>query len=367
MKNSIITIVLLLFTQTLFSSTAFSGIIDTSFSPLALRYQAMGEAGIAIPNRDEVFFINAAGLGDDESFYLKLPNISLSLYQAKDILSSPMNDILQGDIDAILDLAGLLNGTFPLVVAEESISASFKHFGLSFDMKQVISSTGQSFSSGFIPALFGSLSLGYGYEWNIDENCSLSLGFMEHISAVWYSTPISAESVVNLLKGDSSALQYIYSSLKFSTDMGAIIKVPYGFSFAFVANNISNGITLINKTSGETERFYHPSTISIGSAWSHRFNRAVKFSFAYDFVNIIEFFTSPSLANFLYKSNLGAELVLYDFISLYGGINGGYLSYGAELNLWFINLGILYRYQEFGKEVGLNPKDQLEIRLGFIF
>ena len=350
-----------------YSAPLYNDIMGRSFRPQSLRFSAMGESGIAIPKREEAFFINPAGLADDRSFYLSLPSINLSLYQVKDIFTSPLASAFKGDIDSILEIAGLLNGNSPLLYSDQSIKTSFSGFGASMDIEEVLYSTGQSFGSGFIPAIKSSLSLGYGHSWELNEDYNLSLGFMEHVTGMWYSTEISAESVVDLLKGDPSALSLISSGWNLSTDIGAILSMPLGFSFGISFNDIGSGTTLVNQSTGESERIYSDSLISLGFAWEHTFKGNIRIAFASDFIDLIDYFSQPTFANLLYHMNLGAELNLSKWVSLYTGLNGGYPSFGLEVQLLWLRLGALYRYQESGYEVGLNPKDQLEISLALVF
>lgn len=367
MKRIVLALIIFLLTcNALFANNYYNSIMGVSHRPLTMRYKAMGESGLAIATKDEALFSNAAALSDAHSFSLDIPALNMSLSQAKDILSSPIGKIMNGDIDAILDTVSILNGTFPLLLAEESIATTFRNFGLAIHFRESLYSTGQSFASGFIPALQSTFSFGYGHKFDFGS-VSLSIGAVEHISGVFYSSAISAEAVVDLLKGDSSKLELNSSSWNFSTDIGTIIEVPKGFSFGLVINDISASINFIDINSGKKSRSYSAPIISLSSGWKYDFWKKSRIAFSYDVVNIISLCKDLSFSTLLYHSNFGAELTIYDVLSLYAGLNGGYPSFGLELDIFFIKLGAIYRYLEFGSEVGINPKDQFEVSLALAF
>ena len=367
MRKYILITLLFLSSSALFANVPYNAIMNQEHRPQSLMFMGMGEAGASIPSRDKSFFTNASFLGLYDSFSITIPQVDLSLYQARDILSSPISEIFQGDIEAILATLSNLNGTFPLVLSNQGINTIFKHFALSIDARESIYSTGQSFASGFIPSLQTTLTLGYGRCFEINDTLDIAFGFTEHISGVFYSSEISAESLSELLKGDSSALSFSSSSWALSTDAALSFFLDNGLSFAFCFNGISNGINYINIITGEQSHSYTHSNITLSSSWSKNITRAIELALAYDIVDIIGLFSSPSFESVLYHSNLGASISFYDIVTLATGLNGGYPSFALELDIFFIRLGILYRYQEFGSMVGINPKDQLSISLSLAF
>lgn len=367
MKKALALLLLALIIQSAFSANYINSIMGVSYRPLTMRYKAMGESGIAIATKDEALFINASALSDADEFSLELPALSLSLTEAKDILTSPIGKIMEGDEEAILDTAAILNGTFPLLLLEESIATSFKHFAIGLHFRESLYSTGESFATGFIPALQSTLSFGYGHKFKLSDDISLKLGAAQHISGVFYSSEISAEAAVDLIKGDTSNIELNSSSWNFSTDIGTTLVLPKGFSFGIVINDISSGINFVDKNSGKRRYSYSAPNIALGSAWQCDFGKKSSLALSYDTVNLIHLFKNLSFSSLLYHTNFGVELNIYDVLSLYGGLAGGYPSFGMEANIFFIKLSMLYRYMEFGDEVGINPKDQLEVRLALSF
>ena len=55
-------------------------------------------------------------------------------------------------------------------------------------------------------------------------------------------------------------------------------------------------------------------------------------------------------------------LGLFDVLTVRGGINRGYLSVGAGLNLYFMQVDASYGWQEMGNQLGDKPVDSLTIK-----
>lgn len=367
MRKIFLLLLIFLSSTLLFANEYYNVIMGQEYRPQSISLMGMGNAGGAIPAREKVFFTNPSFLGFYDSFSITIPEIDVSLYQARDILSSPIGKIFEGDIDAILSTVSNLNGTFPLILSDQSINTIFKHFGISLNAREAIYSTGQSFASGFIPSLQTTLTLSYGRLFQINDKLALASGVSEHISGVFYSSEISAETLSELLKGDSSALSFSSSTWSFSTDLALSLFFKNGLSFAFLFNGISSGINYINVTTGETYHSYSHSNITLSSAWHERITKHIEIAFAYDLSDIIGLLSTPSFDSFLYHSNIGAYVSFFDSILLSAGLNGGYPAFSLRLELFFLRLEALYRYQEFGSKVGINPKDQLQISLSIAF
>ena len=367
MRRILLPALFLIAAISLYAKTPYNEAMNQAHRPQGLMFVAMGESGAAIPSRDKSFFVNASFLGLYDSFSITIPTADLSLYQARDILSSPIGNIFKGDIDAILSTLSNLNGTFPLVLANQGINTIFKHFALAFDIRESIYSTGQSFASGFIPSLQTTLTIGYGKYLEVNDTFDIAFGMAEHISGVFHSSEISAESLAELLKGDGSALSFSTSSWSFSTDAALSFLLENGLSFAICLNGISNGINYMNMTTGVSFHNYSHPNITLASAWSRNLTKSINLALAYDLVDIIGMLSHPSFENFLYHSNMGASFSIHDILRLAAGLNGGYPSFALELEFFFMRLGILYRYQEFGSKVGINPKDQLTLSLSLAF
>ena len=67
-------------------------------------------------------------------------------------------------------------------------------------------------------------------------------------------------------------------------------------------------------------------------------------------------------SDLLLHLNLGAEVGLFDILTVRGGVNRGYLSIGAGLWLPFMQVDASYGWQEFGNQIGDKPVDSLTIK-----
>ncbi len=369
MKRLFLSVLILLVSISLFSSpTVYNGITDKPYRADTFRFKAMGKAGLAIPKRQEPFFINAAGLADDRTFYLDIPNISLSIYHVKTLLTAPYGKIMDGDVEAILATVNDFKGATPFVRADEGISFSFRSFGASVDIRETLYTYGDSIGTGFIPALNSALSFGWGHRWTAGNNVDLDFGIMGHLSGVWYSTDISIESALSLILGSNDAISLVSGSWSATMDLGFIATFDNGFSLGATVNNIGGCIFLLDTTENKTESIFTPVYANIGVGWSKTIKKWFSLGLAADLVNIEELFSPDFRFSYLpYYINLGAELNFSTWFAIYLGLDGGYPSCGLKLQLLNLRLTALYRIEEFGSEVGLNPVDSLEVGLTLAF
>ncbi|MDD7270348.1 MAG: hypothetical protein PUH25_00550, partial [Spirochaetales bacterium] len=84
---------------------------------------------------------------------------------------------------------------------------------------------------------------------------------------------------------------------------------------------------------------------------------------AMDLVDI----TRINLNNALYHLNLGGYFGIWNNLGLYGGLKGGYPSFGLKLKLLFMESYVTYTINEYSEFVGYNPKDTLSFSFRLLF
>lgn len=83
-----------------------------------------------------------------------------------------------------------------------------------------------------------------------------------------------------------------------------------------------------------------------------------------EFVDIYNYVLNENgKEEFISHLNIGAEVKLFDFISIKGALNSGYWQIGAGLDVAGNNISLLYGWHEAGDMLGYKPVDSLTLRV----
>ncbi len=325
----------------------------SNYIPSSMTFRAMGESGRAIALAEDGFSINPAALASD-SFQLILPSFEAGVTNVNALLNADIKGVLKKDTKAMMDMLSLLSGSSYFIDGKISSSVIIKGFGLSFSLKSGLYTSGESISAYVTVPIEGVLSLGYAHEFDLNDNYKLSVGGVLHTNIRYYIKPVDVSTFVDVASGTAKLdLSFIKES-NLTLDLGATIKMPYGFNGALTVNNIT-----LKNFKGNLN---YNISLSTSLGWSYKYG-PLRLSLAMDLVDLARM----NLNNALYHLNLGGYIGLWNNFGLYGGLKGGYPSFGLKLKLFFMESYVTYTINEYSEYMGYNPKDTLSFSFRLLF
>lgn len=352
--KKILTIVLLLLLAFSISAMDISSELNKStYNPTSMTFRAMGESGRAIALAEDGFSVNPAALAN-ERFMLILPSFEAGVTNVNALLNSDIRAVLKKDTTAMMDMLSLLSGSSYFIDGKISSSLIIKGFGVSFSLKSGIYTSGESISAYVTVPIESVLSFGYAHEFDLNDSYKLSVGGVFHTNLRYYIKPVDISTFVDVATGDEKLdLSFIKES-NLTLDLGATLKMPYGFSSALTIDHIT-----LKNFKGNLK---YDLALSTSLGWSYKYG-PLRLSLAMDLVDI----TRINLNNALYHLNLGGYIGIWNNLGLYGGLKGGYPSFGLKLKLLFMESYVTYTINEYSEFVGYNPKDTLSFSFRLLF
>lgn len=385
--------------------------IDFAFHPSMIRYDAMGASGLASPTKLDSFFANPANLAIKRGFGIAVPSINLTLYNLQRLIADPeameivnkIADKSASDEDKINLATKYLNnlgtGRNAIAKIDTGIGLQLGSFGLGTNLQVKLHTLnkGSSLASiSIIPEVNVAQTLALGLKI-IDSNAiSLSLGASVHGVYKAYFKGIGGNTAISFINHSDE----IKETLLWNTPVmgGWALPVDAGVTVGFAddaillsasANNI-NGIYhmqsfagagyLVNSFSegavpdqpeenpGESVKFdiKTPWQLNFGFAFAPDWSifRPTVTADLVDMLDMIRNFNKETFraSDLLLHLNAGVELELLKIVSARVGINRGYMSVGAGLNLFAARIDLAYGWQEFGVELGDKPVDSFSVK-----
>lgn len=381
------------------------------FEPLSVRSEAMGGSGIANPGRSDTFFLNPAGF----CLYngqLSLPYVGFRLYNINSLAQNGFfSSLSKGDMTnaGVNFVTAIQSGYLDLAAIDLGFSFSISDFGLGVNSQVKLSTIGPGTVGSTVIAetnLVG--NIGYAHLFELNGGYSIALGVNVKFNYLAYTTPgvesgekggFSASRLVSVFSSPDPFIKSLLNGVPVAggfsvpVDCGLILSMPHDFSFGFAVRNINGGFAEMNTYNGFSSLLYEitniklkdstitdkvntfsittPIQLDLGFAWAppeKGFFKYIKPSLALDFVDAIGFFENElSWEQVLLHIKMGIELRVLRIIDLRAGLNQGYPSLGASLDLAAFRVDALYSVKEYGYEVGNNPLDALTIRFNIGF
>lgn len=386
--------------------------LDFTFQPTLSRYNAMGQSGLALPTRIDSFFTNPAALSR-RGFGISFPSVTVTVYNLEKLVNDPeavdiFNKIINGKAESG-DYANMATkvlknlGTGRNVVAKIDTGLALKlgmvGFGTNVQVKFHGLNKGTSFAAQkVIPEVNAAQTIALGVKV-IDTNAlSLSVGASVHGVYKAYYKEIGAETMVSLIGGaDKEAIKQLFlwdtpvmGGYAIPFDLGVTLGILDDvLTFSATANNL-NGTYHMKSFSGmgdlvnsisknaikvpDTHETKESESFEISTPWTLNFGVAfapyvpvLNPVITADLIDMLELCKSFGSSDFRWSDlllhlNAGAEFGLFDVLTVRGGINRGYLSVGAGLNLYFMQVDASYGWQEMGNQLGDKPVDSLTIK-----
>lgn len=355
--------------------------MGNKFIPTSPVMLGMGNSGLALSNNSLGIFVNPASLGEGK-FKLSIPSVGFTLYHAYDMLVKDENgknfiDKVTGEnldtselITSVLDLVG---SQFTQIAEVDSNFALTLPFGLGFGV--YVNDGVYTYSGSVIDRANVSIALGFGHKLSFGD-IDLSLGASAKVNGLAFNKRIKA---ADLTSGNMNEIEYsLACGYAFPFDIGATVKWK-GLSGSLVVSNL-NGDYKMDIASGkgfnsvpETKDlkydvFTVTSRPNVSAGFGYEMDGNISLRAALDFVDLLDLgdsFKDQSVNNFraiLMHMNTGVEVGVFDTLMLRAGLQSGYVSFGASLDLYAFRLDCAYFWKEMGKAAGQKGLNGLSIR-----
>lgn len=387
--------------------------LDLAFQPTMPKYDGMGQSGLACPTKLDSFYTNPANLAVKRGLAFTVPSMSVTLYNLQKLVADEeameiVNKIVDktaSDEDKInlatKYMGNLGKGKNAIAKIDLGLGLQLGSLGLGTNVQIKIHSlnSGSSLASiMLIPEVNVAQSIGLGLKI-IDTNAlSLSLGASVHGVYKAYFKGIGGNTAINFINHSDE----IKETLLWDTPVMGGWALPVD---AGVTLGLANDTFLISATANNLNGTYHMQSFA-GAGYlvnslkegtievpegrenpgeSVRFDVQtpweLNFGFAFapdwdllrptvtaDLVDMLEMCQSFGKESFraedlLLHLNAGAEIELLKFITARVGVNRGYMSVGAAVNLLLARIDLSYGWQEFGAEIGDKPVDSFTVKV----
>lgn len=374
-------------------------IVSYPFVKTSARVEAMGGAGLAVFSNQDSLWMNPASLGE-KGLVWNVPNFSISFYNAKALIDTGIiDDAMHGSlgenpgdyIGNILQMYGL-PGEQKIATIDMGLGVKWGRFAMATDVQINLNSfihpTGAATDIKIIPQVDIAQSFGVGLRFFRDNSINFDVGLSARLALRGYFDSIKAKDFTDMMNQDNPDYMSLVMdrplALGFAVpiDAGINVNFPFGFSLGAVARNMNgiyymtvadkgmngmNGVGDYFGTAFDLDGFKitTPWSLDLGFGWTpdYKLQWIGDITLAADFVDVVGFFKDMSLSNMWLHTRFGAEIELLKVFEFRIGLNQGYATVGAGVNLFnVIHLEASYYTREFGAQLGDKPVDVLTIR-----
>lgn len=375
-----------------YSSTSFA------FTPTGVRSEAMGDTGLADPGKMESFFRNPSAL-TDRRFGLQIPTVTVTMYNVANVLSDRNIDwknITQKENLTALGTAmisSLGKGRSEMLSADAVVGLKVWQLGFATNVHlglHAFRPTVQLADQMVIPEVDVAQTVALALRVVETGHARLDIGAAGHFVYKTYMLAQDANGIIRKVSEGGSFSDYlnhvpVMGGYAVPFDVGMTLTAFDSLKIAATLNNI-NGTYRMNaygsllgmtdklgfsiSTGEEHDTDVSASGITVKTPMT--LNLAVAFKpqaglfepcIEADVTDIIGLSEALSFGNLLRHLNLGAEIHLSPVVALRAGANAGNLRFGAQLNLWGIQIDASYGWMELGDEWGDKRTDFATIRL----
>lgn len=323
------------------------------------RAQAMGNAYVGLADDEQAIFLNPAGLAGVKKYtfhylvgdFSASADLIRSFSEGADAFSDPsadsLNNLLGKNVSGRAQMSSMLmmpNLGIGLIIDGQ---ASFR--GKNRALPNV--TLGYQTTNG-IQVAYGA-TLGKAFKQKAEFRVGLAAKMLFRRGGY---TPLPLLTLLTFSKDTLSQITGNYSRG---------IGLDLGSQYVHRPNKrltLSAGLayTDVGDTSFSNEADPITGLMTLGFAAQYELRGATKFTVAYDFRNI------QDGGDWRKKQHVGVELAL-PILSLYGGINQVYFSYGASVDLWLLRVTGLTYVEELGEYVHQDPERRWTLKLALKF
>ncbi len=323
--------------------------------------QAMGNAWTAIANDDQAIFYNPAGLAGVQEITFNL--LSTQLECSQDLLTSYSwlkNSLTQLNLTTLNQFVG--KNLYSDASAVSSLLFPGFQIAALYDAQFALRLNNLNVPQGIWGAqvTYGLLG-GFGLPILQLKKKKGTLRIGMATKLLWRSGGYQRINLTDLFTLDKEKLLSKFGN--FGYGLGADIGIQFQYKinkkFTFFTGS---ALLDIGDTSFSTHSDSQKSNLAIGLGLQYQY-ADLKTTLAYDLKNIL---TNDDWNK---KNHFGIEMKFPFLLSLYGGINQIYLTYGASLNFLFLKFTYLSYKEEQMHSINMNPEQrtllQLALNLNF--
>lgn len=332
----------------IFSSVASAELYQAG---LQTRCLAMGGTCMShVRGSDSVFF-NPAALARMEGFALTLAQaqagISKSVLDVKDQFQG-RSDFTAGDLQTLYGKNFMAD-----VTARGSIALPFLGFG-AFSNNY----TNMKFSDPTFPTFNMDFISDYGYviagALPLGKNVSLGVAG-KHIKRWGGNEEINVSSLIGSNANSIAEQNFQDRGVGHSMDVGFMASVEHPLNPTFSVLWQDVGVTTFSHASGNKAPPSQYDNLSFGVSLNHEL-ALIDFTHAFEY----KFIRTDSGDDLSKKLHIGTEASL-GLINLRAGLNQGYVTYGAGIDLWFLQIDAAAYTNELGTYAGQARSDNYHV------
>ena len=397
-----LTLIMVIALSTVFASNLTPDIdvsynmVDRPYSTTSARMLSMGGAGIAVRSNQDALYVNPASLGE-KGLVWNVPNIAFTIYNTRELVASGIidnyNNIASDPgkyAETILSIFGKA-GNNKIATVDAGVGAKWGRLAFGVDTQVNLLTYTPSTSAidvAVIPQVDVVLSTGLGLRFMRDSKINFDIGVAARLNARGYYEKLDANYVLSNLNSmdkiftqlqETKPMVFLYSM---PVDVGFNLNLPAGVTFSTVARNINGSfkgdVTTLKEISSEAAtlvksdkiKLESPMSVDVGFGWKPNWGLSwlANPNIAVDVVDVISLTKGFSTTNLLAHMRAGIEVEILKLLELRAGINQGYVSIGAGVNLMnLIHLEASYYRLEFGEKLLDKPVDALTIRMNLFW
>lgn len=378
-----------------FNSDAIYAQIKNPYTNLDVRSLGMGGVGNAATNNVQALWTNPAGLAD-KKVQVSLPSVGVSVYNVQELYKTAQT---AGDESSESQESDMLSSVFEILgtgygkILDMNAGVSFTAggFGLGVAVQDSLytyapkTSTG-GLSSNIVDQLTAEVRAGYGYKFRFTENFSMDIGATVGFRYMAFNQAVDANKILEIVgngeegSSTSDALSTIpvIGGWTIPFNVGLRFNLPFGFKFSTSVNDVNFGynMTVFDNYNSFIDEPFGGSGYSsyklksdfswdAGFAWDPDWSWGFKPTIEADFVDIWGFIEDKDFSGRAWMNHLklGAELKGLWIFDIRGGLDSGYWTLGAGLNLYAIRVEAAYYWHEFGAVAGEKGIDGLTVQI----
>lgn len=398
-----ITLLIAVAVSSVFATDAFTPDTDDAYKLVANPYRktsarmlSMGGAGIALRSNQDALYVNPASLGE-KGLVWNVPNIAITLYNARDLIATGIIDNasnIQNDIgkyaETVLGIFGK-SGYNNIMTMDAGVGAKLGRLALATDAQVNMLTYTPATSAidvSVIPEVDVVMSAGLGLRFMRDSAISFDVGVAARLNVKAYYDKLDANYVLSNINNmdqivkqltENKPLMFAYS---IPVDLGFNLNLPAGFTFSTVARNINGNFKAqvmdsltdakdnLKDIMGGKITIKSPMTVDFGFGWKPKYGLSwlANPNIAVDFVDLGGLVSDFSFSGIFAHMKAGIEVELLRLLELRAGLNQGYVSIGAGVNLMnLIHLEASYYRLEFGEKLLDKPVDALTVRMNLFW
>lgn len=398
-----ITLLITIAVSSVFAAEAFTPSSDVAYKLVANPYRktsarmlSMGGAGIALRSNQDALYVNPASLGE-KGLVWNVPNMAVTLYNARDLIAtgiidnaSNIQDNAGEYADAVINIYKK-TGYNNIMTMDAGVGAKLGRLALAsdvqFNMLTYTPSTGVLDMS-IIPQVDVVFSAGLGLRFFRDSAINFDIGAAVRVNAKAYYEKVDANYVLSNINNMNQIMteltdnKPVMVACSIPVDLGFNLNLPAGMTVSAVARNINGNFKAqvydsIKDTTENVDKVLNgnvtiesPMSFDLGFGWKPKYGLSwlANPNIAVDFVDLGGLVSDFSFSGIFAHMKAGIEVELLRLLELRAGLNQGYVSIGAGVNLMnLIHLEASYYRLEFGEKLLDKPVDALTVRMNLFW